>query len=179
MFELEILSCFGIILWYGDSKEVCWFEILVCFVWYIFNVYEEEDEIVLFVCWMNLINVFVINESDCFFDGDIFYLYCWWFNLKIGGVKEEKLDDVVFEFFCVNEKLLGWKVWYGYLVRMEVVESIFVFDVLIKYDLDIGKLKIYEFGKGCYGGEVVFVFWFNVNKEDDGWLLIYVYDENI
>ena len=178
MFELETPSRFGIIPRHGDSKEVRWFETPACFVWHTLNAYEEEDEIVLLACRMNSTNVFVTNESDRLPDGDTPYLHRWRFNLKTGGVKEEKLDDVASEFPRVNEKLLGRKARYGYSARMEVAESTPAFDALIKYDLDTGKSKTYEFGKGRYGGEAVFAPRLNANKEDDGWLLTYVYDEN-
>ncbi|MCL2933192.1 MAG: carotenoid oxygenase family protein [Trichodesmium sp. MAG_R03] len=178
MFELETPSRFGIIPRYGNSEEVRWFETPACFIWHTLNAYEEGDEVVLLACRVNSTNIFVTNESDRLPDADIPSLHCWRFNLKTGGVKEEKLDDVASEFPRVNEKLLGRKTRYGYSARMEAAKIPLAFDALIKYDLDTGKSETHEFGKGRYGGESVFAPRLNASREDDGWLLTYVYDEN-
>lgn len=177
MFESETPSRFGIIPRHGDSGEVRWFETPSCFVWHTLNAYEEGDEVVLLACRMNSSNVFVTNESDRLPDGDIPYLHRWRFNLKTGEVKEEKLDDVASEFPRVNEELLGRKTRYGYSARM-APGSFPLFNGLIKYDLDTGKSETHEFGKGRYGGEAVFAPRLNATREDDGWLVTYVYDEN-
>lgn len=51
-----------------------------------------------------------------------------------------------------------------------------MFNGIIKYDFSIGRFLFYDFGEGCYGGVVIFVLRIGVIDEDDGWLLIFVYN---
>ncbi|NEP83121.1 MAG: 9-cis-epoxycarotenoid dioxygenase [Okeania sp. SIO3B3] len=176
-FESETPSRFGIMSRHGDNSEVRWFETPACFIYHTLNAYEDRDEVVLVACRMSATNVFVTNEGDRVPNGDIPYLYRWRFNLKTGAVKEEKLDEVPSEFPRVNDELLGRKTRYGYSARM-VSGDLPLFNGLIKYDLDTGKSETYEFGKGRYGGEAVFAPRLNASREDDGWLVTFVYDEN-
>jgi carotenoid cleavage dioxygenase-like enzyme len=52
-----------------------------------------------------------------------------------------------------------------------------LFNGIIKYDLNNQTSQTHEFGSGRYGGEAVFAPSLNTTKEDDGWLITFVYDE--
>lgn len=73
---------------------------------YIFNVYEFEDEIILYGCCMSLIYWYFGIVRD--FNENIFCMYGWVFNFKIGVVREGMLDKRFFEFFCINYRFVGW-----------------------------------------------------------------------
>lgn len=75
----------------------------------------------------------------------------------------------------VNENLLGRKTRYGYVGKMAPT-PLPLFDGSIEYDLHAGYSQTYEYGKGRYGGEAVFVPRPDATVEDDGWLVTYVYD---
>lgn len=176
-FESDCPSRFGIMPRHGDASEVRWFETPACFIFHTLNAYEEGDEVVLLACRMNGTNVFAAENSDRNPDDDIPYLYRWRYNLKTGTVKEEKLDDHPCEFPRINEKFVGQKMRSGYAGKIKTGDMP-LFEGLIKYDLETGNSKTYEFGKGRYGGEAVFIPHPNAQNEDDGWLITYVHDEN-
>jgi carotenoid cleavage dioxygenase-like enzyme len=175
MFERDKPSRFGIVPRHGDNSNIRWFESPSCYVFHTLNAYEEKDEVVLIACRMNSTNVLVSNDTERDSDGDIPRLHRWRFNLSTGSVREERLDDVPSEFPRVNENLLGRKTRYGYSGKM-AAGSVPLFDGVIKYDLEDETSQIHGYGKGCYGGEAVFAPRLGASKEDDGWLVTFVYD---
>jgi carotenoid cleavage dioxygenase-like enzyme len=176
MFESQKSSRFGIVPRHGDDSNIRWFETPSCFVFHTLNAYEDKDEVVLIACRMSSTSVL---SSSPLKDptADIPLLHCWRFNLRTGTVKEEMLDDVPAEFPRVNEKVLGRKTQYGYAGKMANT-PVPLFEGVIKYNFNNGKSQTHEFGKGCYGGESVFVENIDSTSEDDGWLVTFVYDQN-
>jgi len=175
MFERDRPSRFGIIPRHGDSSSIRWFESPSCYIFHTLNAYEEGDEVVLIACRMSSTNVFVTQPEQRDSDGDIPRLHAWRFNLNTATVREEMLDDTPVEFPRINEDLLGRKTRYGYVAKTAST-PLPLFDGLIKYDFQAGYSQTYEYGKGRYGGEAVFVPRPGATIEDDGWLVTYVYD---
>jgi carotenoid cleavage dioxygenase len=58
-------------------------------------------------------------------------------------------------------------------------DSLPLFDSIIKYNLISGKSQTHEFQQRRYGDEAVFGPRFGATTEDDGWLLTFVYDQNL
>ncbi|MBV6624474.1 MAG: carotenoid oxygenase family protein [Rivularia sp. (in: Bacteria)] len=175
MFEKDRASRFGIVPRHGDNSNIRWFEAPACFVWHTLNAYEEGDEVVLVACRMNSTNVLATNSEQRDAQGDIPLLHSWRFNMKDGSVREERLDDAPTEFPRVNDSFLGQPTRYGYAGKMGQ-GSMPSFEGVIKYDLHSGKSQTHEFGKGRYGGEAVFAP--RGSKEDEGWVITFVYDSN-
>lgn len=175
MFERDRPSRFGILPRHGDSNSIRWFECPSCYVYHTLNAYEEGEEVVLIACRMSSTNVFVTQAEQRDPDGDIPRLYSWRFNLKTQTMREEMLDDTPGEFPRINENLLGRKTRYGYVAKA-TASPLPLLDGTIKYDFHTGESQIYEHGKGRYGGEAVFVSRPGATREDDGWLVTYVYD---
>ena len=177
MFEKDRASRFGIVPRHGDNNDIRWFETPSCYVWHIFNAYEDGDEVILVACRMNSTNVLAINNEQRDAEGDIPFLHQWRFNMKDGSVKEEKLDDVPSEFPRVNDNFLGQPSRYGYAGKMGQ-GAMPSFEGVIKYGLHSGKSQTHEFGKGRYGGEAVFAPRAGGSTEDEGWVITFVYDSN-
>lgn len=100
MFYDQLLMCFVIVLCYGQVSEVCWFEVVLMFVLYWMNVYEEGNEIVfdgyfqenldfmffeVLGCDVKMVKIMVGIDEQLFW----LKLYCWCFNLVIGKMVEE------------------------------------------------------------------------------------------
>lgn len=66
---------------------------------------------------MSLIYLYFGSVRD--FDENIFWMYGWVFNFKIGKVREGVLDKRLLEFFCINNRFVGWEMCYGYILKME------------------------------------------------------------
>lgn len=80
-----------------------------------------------------------------------------------------------FEVGMVNWNFLGRKIWYVYLVIVELWFKVFGF---VKVDFLIGEVKNYFYGDKKYGGEFFFLFrGLEFDGEDDGYIMLFVYDE--
>lgn len=176
LFEAETPSRFGILPRHGESSDIRWFESPSCYSFHTLNAYESGDEIVLIACRMELTNALGITQENSNSAGNTPYLYEWRFNLQTGAVQERSLGDLACEFPRINEKYLGRKNCYGYAGKSKLGEMP-LFDGLLKYDLETGKIEIHAFEPHCYGGEAVFVPHPQANSEDHGWLLTFVYHE--
>jgi carotenoid cleavage dioxygenase len=54
-----------------------------------------------------------------------------------------------------------------------------VFDGEMKYDNETGEIQVHQFGDGRESGEAVFAPRINAKSEDDGYVICFVYDENL
>jgi carotenoid cleavage dioxygenase-like enzyme len=179
MFEPNSPSRIGILPRYGDNSSIRWFEVPSCYVLHTLNAYEIGEEVVLLACRandakaLNLPTMTKLNDSQ----EDKPRLHSWRFNLRTGVVQSETIDNLPSEFPSLNQQWLGRQNRYGYTARMVSEQTpLFTFDGLLKYDFASGYSQFHEFGSDRYGGEAVFVPRPNSVKEDDGWLLTFVYD---
>jgi carotenoid cleavage dioxygenase len=176
-FESKTPSYFGILPRHGQPEEIRWFEADPCYIFHTMNAYEAGDEIVLLACRMVASNVFgPADDPEAAARGDVPILTRWRFNLKDNSVREEALDSIPSEFPRINENYLGRKNRYGYTAQAKA-SPIPLFEGAMKYDLTTGQSWHYHWGSDRYGGEMVFVPDPNGQKEDDGWLMTFVYDQ--
>ena len=110
----------------------------------------------------------------------------WRINLVDGSVKERYLDEGIVEVPRINDEFTGVKNRYAYAgrIKTEILsqDAQLKFDAVVKFDLETGDKQVYEHGPGRYGMESQFVPRSNKScrsDEDDGWLVLYVHDENI
>jgi carotenoid cleavage dioxygenase-like enzyme len=154
----------------GGAADVRWFEIAPCYVFHPFNAYEEGNEVVLEVArYAHLWR----GGPDSF---EPAFAHRWRIDLGAGRVREEPLDDRPIEFPRVDDRRGGHRHRYGYAVSN-------VADVgkspshLIKYDFARGASAAHDFGAGRFPGEGVFVAAPDGAGEDEGFVLLYVYDQ--
>jgi carotenoid cleavage dioxygenase-like enzyme len=158
-FHPELPLRIGVIPRRGGPETIRWFEAEPTYVLHWINAYEDGDEIVL----------------DGFFQGDpeprdigdgSFYqrmfrflaldrmqtrLHRWRLNLATGQVKEERLSERITEFGMINGRHGGRRHRYAY--ASTGVEGWFMFDGLVKHDLDTGADERYGYGPGVFGSE--------------------------
>lgn len=153
----------------GSNADVRWFEIAPCYVFHPLNAFEDGERIVLDVArydhlWR--------GGPDTFTPA---FLHRWTIDLAAGTVGEGRLDDRPIEFPRVDERRTGRRHRYGYAVTnaASVGEQSMH---LVKYDLATGAATVHDFGPGCMPSEGVFVPAGDRAGEDDGWVLLYVYD---
>lgn len=72
VFNFELLLCYGIVLCYGDNLNICWFEGLFCYMFYMLNVWDDGDEVVFVGCCMEMMLIVVFLG---YLDQDGVYLY--------------------------------------------------------------------------------------------------------
>jgi carotenoid cleavage dioxygenase len=153
----------------GGSADVRWFEIAPCYVFHPLNAFDDGARIVLDV---------VRYESLWRGGPDTFapaYLHRWTIDLGAGAVGEQRLDDRPIEFPRTDDRLTGRRHRYGYAVGnlASVGEQPMH---LLKYDLAADTTVTHDFGAGCMPAEGVFVPAGEGAGEDEGYVLLYVYD---
>jgi len=106
----------------------------------------------------------------------------WRINLVTGDVAETYLFETPLETPRINDKFVGRRNRYAYAGRILLSElatsTQLKFDAIVKIDLEERKTFIYEHGPNRYGMEAQFVPRPGSVDEDDGWLVMYVHDEN-
>jgi carotenoid cleavage dioxygenase len=183
-FHADLPTRFAIVPRRGKSTDVQWFEAEPTYVLHWINAYEDGDEIVL----------------DGFFQGDpaprhregggqlerMFRFLAldrmqtrphrWRFNLATGTTKEEDLSDSIMEFGMMNARHAGRRHRFTY--AMTGVPGWFLFDGIVKFDVDTGAEERYRFPDGVFASETPFAPRTGGTAEDDGYLVTFVTDMN-
>jgi carotenoid cleavage dioxygenase len=150
----------------GGDADVTWYDIDPCYVFHPLNAYEEADNIVIDVCRKENVMAGSIEAPAL--------LTRWVIDTQAGRVSETQIDDRSIEFPRVCDTRVGLKHRYGYAAGL--AGSVPYGERYIKYDLDDSSATVIELGEGREGSEAVFVKDPAGTREDDGWLLAYVYD---
>jgi carotenoid cleavage dioxygenase len=152
----------------GGNADVRWFDIEPCYVFHPMNAYEDGGRVIVDVARYREL----WRESTDRFEPA--RLHRWEIDPVQGRVSESPLDDRAVEFPRVDDRLAGSRYRYGYAAsnRANVGEEA---TSLIKYDLVRGGAEEHDFG-ACQAGEGVFVPAGARAAEDEGYVLLYVYD---
>ncbi|MFZ0665728.1 MAG: carotenoid oxygenase family protein [Acidimicrobiales bacterium] len=160
----------------GGSDDVSWFEVEPCYVYHPLNAYDDGDQIVLDVTRHP--KTFATEHRGP--NDGVPTLDRWTVDLSAGKVLEERLDDRGQEFPRIDERLVGRKNRFGYMVELEDTRSgdVSASHGVIKHDLLAGGSQIRSFGADHEVDEFVFVPNATDSAEDDGVLMGFVYDRN-
>lgn len=158
----------------GTDDQVKWYEINPCYVFHPMNAYEDGDKIVLDVAR------FSHMWRDSAMDFPSPELWRWTIDTRIGRVQEEQIDDRPAEFPRVADSVVGLEHRYGYMMGMadrgSPDDPMSAAGAILKYDRHTDARTQIELGRGCVGGEPVFVPSASPTSEDDGYLTTYVHD---
>ena len=178
----DVPTRFAIVPRRGSTSDIRWFEADPTYVLHWINAYEDGDEIVLD-------GFFQHHPMPAKRQGDSkmmsLYRYVdldqlqarphrWRFNLVTGETKEESLSDRVMEFGMINGTVGGQPYRYSY--NMTGKPGWFLFDGLVKQDLQTGAEEVYRFGDGVYASETPFAPRPDAATEDDGYLITFTTD---
>ena len=145
------------------------------------NAYEDGDAIVLDVARyerLDFMSAAAVEEPG-YRDANAARLHRWRIDLARGGVASTPLDDIVTEFPRVDERRLGRRHRFGYMAAREPELNDGaqpLWTAVRKYDLERGGVTEQRFGAGNGVGEPLFVPRTAAAGEDDGWVLVLVYD---
>jgi len=185
MFHANLPTRFAIVPRYGSVNEIRWFEAAPTYVLHWMNAYEEGNEIVLDGFFQENPDPKPLNLPDqdprmgkLFANIDehsfIPKLHRWRFNLDTGQTREEHLDEQILEFGTFNQHYAGIKSRYLYSTTTE--PGWFLFNGLVKHDLDTGDKVSLDFGENRYGSEAPFAPRVGAKSEDDGYLVSFITD---
>jgi carotenoid cleavage dioxygenase-like enzyme len=182
-FRRDMRSRFAVVPRNGQPEEIRWFEADPTFVLHFLNAYEEGDEIVMDGYFEEEPEPKSSNSAPPGYERMMAYLdqemirpklHRWRFDLKTGQTREERLDDRVLEFGVINNQYAGRKHRYAYSAINH--PGWFLFDGLVKHDLETGKSWSVRFGEERYGSEPGFAPRVGATSEDDGYLVTFVTD---
>jgi len=181
-FHPDMPSRFAVIPRRGH--DVRWFEADPTYVLHFVNAYEDGDEIVLDGFfqgdpnpadngmgdqWQRAFRFLALDRMQA-------RLHRWRLNLATGAVSEEQLSDSITEFGMINAGFAGGPYRYTYAATGK--PGWFLFDGLVKHDLQAGSEERYSFGDGVYGSETAVAPRLGSTAEDDGYLVTLTTDMN-
>lgn len=181
----DLPTRFAVIPRFGSPEQIRWFEAEPTYVLHWMNAWEEGDEIVLDGYFQeNPQPAALPTESGdprlgqlmAYVDEHSFKprLHRWRFNLVTGATREERLDDRTLEFGSFNQSLSGEKSRYLYSTFTK--PGWFLFEGVVKHDMETGTSRTLHFGEGRFGSESPFAPRMNARSEDDGYLVSFITD---
>ncbi|XP_073155495.1 9-cis-epoxycarotenoid dioxygenase NCED2, chloroplastic-like [Henckelia pumila] len=180
IYDRNKISRFGILSKNArNADDMTWIECPETFCFHLWNAWEEPetDEIVVIGSCMTPPDS-IFNECDQNLKSVLSEIRL---NLKTGESKKRPIinsseEQINLEAGMVNRNRLGRKTRHAYLAIAEPWPKVSGF---AKVDLFTGKVEKFIYGECKYGGEPFFVP--NETKserEDDGYILTFVHDEN-
>jgi carotenoid cleavage dioxygenase-like enzyme len=158
----------------GNDADVTWYDIDPCYVFHPMNAYEDGTSIVIDVARLDHI------WRDGAMDFPAPSLYRWTINTVTGKVHQEQVDDLAAEFPRVADSVVGLRHRYGYMManatEQAFEEPLSAAGAILKYDRELATRSQIDVGMGKLPGETVFVPAANGTREDDGYLMTYVFD---
>ena len=181
-FRPDLPTRFAVIPRRGATDDIRWFEAHPTYVLHWANAYEEGDEIVLDGFFQGDCMPKSDGETDLYrraFRGIDTHrmktvLHRWRMNLTTGQCKEETLSERIMEFPMINAQYAGRP--YRYAYTMTTKPGWFLFDGVVKVDLETGGEERYEFGDGVFGSETPMAPRPGATAEDDGYLVTFTTD---
>lgn len=181
----ELPTRFAIVPRFGNPSEIRWFEAAPTYVLHWMNAWEEGNEIVLDGYFQDdpdpapldvpgldkKFGKLLANIDEHSFKPK---LHRWRFNLDTGKTTEERLDDRILEFGSFNQQYAGIKSRYLYSTTTK--PGWFLFNGLVKHDMETGDSDSYMLEDGRYASESPFVPRINATSEDDGYLVSFIID---
>jgi 9-cis-epoxycarotenoid dioxygenase len=176
--DKEKVSRFGILPKYAsDASEMRWVDVPDCFCFHFWNAWEEpeSDEIVVLGSCMSPADS-IFNDSEMMLKSVLTEIRL---NLRTGASTRRPVlsstNHMNLEVGMVNKNKLGRRSRYAYLAIAEPWPKVSGF---AKVDLLTRNVQRFIYGESKFGGEPYFLsFESNSGREDDGYILSYVHDE--
>jgi carotenoid cleavage dioxygenase-like enzyme len=179
--EPENGSRLGVVPRFGKNADVKWFDVDTSMVFHVSNAWEEGDEVVVQASRSMRTDISRATENaGAHIDmrDQLGQLYEWRLDMTTGAARERHLDVVHHcDFPRINDDLAGRGNRYTYAARF-ALEHHALFDAELKYDNESGAIEVHDLGPGRWGGEGVFAKRDGATKEDDGYVILFVWDEN-
>ncbi len=155
------------------EDEVIWCEIDPCFAYHPMNSYDADDgTVVIDICEYD--SMFDRDRNGPFRDSKP-RLARWTIDPTTAKVQRETLDDAVHEFPRVNDAVNTLPYRYGYTAGGNP-ETADWFFTTVKRDMTTGSTETRTWGTGVEVGEPIFVAREGATAEDDGWIMVLLYD---
>ncbi len=173
-------SRFGVLPRRG--RDVRWFEATPTYVLHWINAYEDGDTIVLdgyhqadplprpdpadgpYAALKRMVDLNAMQARP----------HRWRFDLATGACREERLFDAVSEFPSIHYARPGRR--HRYVWSMTAKPGWFLFDGIVRMDLETGDEQRWRYPDGVYASEAPMAPRPGASAEDDGWIVTFVSD---
>jgi len=162
--------------------DVRWFEASATYVLHWANAFEDGETIVLDGYFQEQ-PVSPPDPADGVYGGlrrmtDLHAmrskLHRWRFDLRTGKTTEERLSNEVDEFPSIHHARGGTR--HRYLWSMTSPVGWFLFDGMVRYDVETGATQRYRFPAGVFASESPMAPRPGGTAEDDGWIVTFTTD---
>ena len=178
--EPENGSRLGVVPRFGADADVKWFDVDTSMVFHVSNAWEDGDEVVVQSSRSLRSDISRATENagkHVDMRDQLGQLYEWRLNMKTGVASERHLNTAHYcDFPRINDHMMGRKTRFTYAARFDPAHDA-LFDAALKYDDASGTVQVHELGAGRWGGEGVFVARDGSTAEDDGYVILFVWDE--
>ncbi|MEL6159834.1 MAG: carotenoid oxygenase family protein [Cyanobacteria bacterium J06627_32] len=167
----------------SGQGEVQFYETEPCFVFHHANAFERQTEqgpqlILDSVCYDSFPT---LDDAEDYSTVDFDHVpasQLWRFTttLATGEVEVEKLIERPCEFPTLNPQNVGRSYRYLYMGATHGTVKNAPLQALIKRDLETGEEQFWSAAPRGYGGEPLFVARPGSSAEDDGWILLWIYN---
>jgi carotenoid cleavage dioxygenase-like enzyme len=148
----------------GHEGDVQWFPVKPGAISHAMNAFEDGDLVVLDV----------VRAERLFTP---FALYRYTFDLRTGAMTERVLDGRFVDFPRIHPAVEGRPYRHGYALElMDWETGSWQRTLARKYDLETGASVVHDFGPHRMAGELVVAPRAGATREDDAWLMGFVYD---
>jgi carotenoid cleavage dioxygenase len=173
----DLPSRFGVVPRRGG--EVRWFDAAPTYVLHFINAYEDGDTIVLdgyfqedplprpdpadgpHAALKKMVDVHAMKARP----------HRWRLDLRTGRASEERLFDDISEFPSIHYAVPGRK--HRYAWAMTAPPGWFLFDGIVRYDLETGATQRFQYPAGTYASESPMAPAPGATAEDAGWLVTF------
>lgn len=178
----DMPSRFAVVPRRGRPDEVRWFEARATYVLHFVNAFEDGDELVLdgYAQQDPLPrplpehgeHAWLMRQVDL---GSLApTLRRWRMNLVTGETREEELSSTLTEFPSISARVAGAR--HRHVYSMTARPGWFLFDGLLKTDLETGREQTFAYEDGVYASEVAVAPRPGGSGEDDAYLVTLVMD---
>ncbi|WP_013324929.1 carotenoid oxygenase family protein [Gloeothece verrucosa] len=160
-------------------KAVKVFEVSAGFVFHHINAFEVGDQVYLdSICYQSLPQVKPdLNYKEVIFeDLDPGQLWRFKLNLKDNTVSQEMFESQACEFPTIHPDKVGRSYRYLFIGAAHNRTENGPLQALLKLDVKTGERQFYSFAPHGFAGEPLFIPKPNATAEDEGWILMMIYD---
>lgn len=170
----------GILSRDAQADEMRWFSAPSGYVFHFMNSFEAGEKIIVDAArYPRLLFMNRAEQPSHDFDRDVPTLHRFELDLEHGGVHQTQVDERFCEFPRIHEGCMGRPYRYGYSVTRTGSNRLVPapeFDAIARFDWQRKVSDVRSFGPHAGVGEPVFVPRAGARDEDDGYVLILVYD---
>jgi carotenoid cleavage dioxygenase-like enzyme len=156
----------------GNNLE---FETEAFFSWHFCNGYEEDGKIIIDYVWINSIPFTSAQGSGT--EKQPRRMYRMTLDLENKAVTNDRFSEIFCEFSRIDERRMGKKYRYGFAASSNRDwGDAHGYNCTGRFDFETGETTLVEYGEEANAGEPVYVPNPDSDREEDGWLMCFVYN---